>query len=442
MEQNNAPFKDNSSHAPFPIVAIGASAGGLNALQCFMAALPKDFGFTVVFMQHLSPTHKSLLPALLHSARPDIDVTEISDGMEVVPGRIYLCPPGKETKILKETFCISDAPEDHIHLPIDEFFMSLAEEAGERVIAVIFSGAGTDGARGLQAVRATGGTVFVQDPAEAEFSSMPLAAINTGQVDGVLTAGEIAGEILKLYSAATAEKVPDSVIAPEDFDIFYRLVREKTGLRFDHYKKSVVGRRIRRRMYLRGVSSFHDYARLVSEKDSEAVSLASDLMIGVTSFFRDRLAWKALKTGVIRKLAAQDEDSPARIWTPACATGEESYSVAMVLQNEFELAGRKREIQVFATDVNDRALKKAREGKYPGSITADVPPDFMKKYFVCSEDGNSVIITKEVREKVVFAKQDILSDPPFFAPRPGHLQKPSYLHRVRGTAEEKGRRRA
>ncbi|MBI5739394.1 MAG: PAS domain S-box protein [Nitrospirae bacterium] len=411
MEPNDVTSKDNASQPSFPIVAIGASAGGLNALQCFMAELPKDFGFAIVFMQHLSPTHKSLLPDLLRSARPELEIIEISDGMEVLPGRIYLCPPGKETKILKGSFRVFDLPEDHVHLPIDEFFISLAEETGERVIAVILSGAGTDGARGVQAVRTGGGTVFVQEPSTAEFASMPIAAVNTGQADGVLPAGEIAGEILRLHG--TVEVVPEEVFTPEDFDIFYRLVREKTGLRFDHYKKSVVGRRIRRRMYLRGIPAIHDYAKLISEKDSEAVSLASDLMIGVTSFFRDRLAWKALKSSVIRNLAAQDEDSPVRVWTPACATGEEAYSIAMALHYEFSLAGRRRDIQVFATDVNDRALERAREGTYPGSIAADVPSDFMKKYFVCSEDGNSVIITKEVREKVVFAKQDLLADPPF-----------------------------
>ncbi len=405
---------ENISGIPFPIVGIGASAGGLNALKCFLAVLPKEFGFAMVFIQHLSPKHRSLLPDLLRSGRPGLEISEITDGMEVLPGRLYLCPPGKETGILKGTFHVtSPSEEQHVHLPIDEFFASLAEEAGERAIAVIFSGAGTDGARGIKAIRDGGGSVFVQSPETAEFAAMPIAAISTGQADAVLPTEEIAREIVKLYGTAEIAVQADSGITPEEFETFYRLIHEKTGYRFNHYKRSVVGRRIRRRMYLRGISSVQDYIQMVREKDSESASLASDLMIGVTSFFRDSLAWKALKKEVIRKLAALDEDVPVRVWAPACATGEEAYSIAMMLHHEFDLAGRKREIQVFATDVNDRALEKAREGKYPGSIAADLPPDFMRKYFTCSEDGLSVIIGKEIRERVVFAKQDILTDPPF-----------------------------
>ncbi|RJQ23280.1 MAG: PAS domain S-box protein [Nitrospiraceae bacterium] len=395
----------------FPIVAIGASAGGLNSIQCFLNVLPKDLGFAIVFLQHLSHKHGNLLPGLLRSGRPSIDIKEITDGMEVLPGRLYLCPPGVELRIEKGVLHTAPLSGGHFHLPIDEFFISLAEDAGERAIAVIFSGAGTDGARGIHEIKNAGGTVFVQAPATAEFPGMPLAAIDTGKADGVLSPEEIAAEILKLHGAASIST--EGVITGEDFETFYRLIIEKTGYRFNYYKQNVINRRIRRRMYLRGVLSVKDYMEMVAENDAEAGALAADFMIGVTSFFRDRLAWKALNLGVIRKLAAEENDFPVRVWTPACATGEEAYSIAMMLHNEFELAGRKREIQVFATDVNDRALDKAREGKYPGSIAADVPPDFMKRYFTCSEDGLSVIIGKEIRERVVVAKQDLLTDPPF-----------------------------
>jgi len=326
-------------------------------------------------------------------------------------GKLYLCPPGMELRIEKGIIHAAPLSGDHVHLPIDEFFISLAEDAGERAIAVIFSGAGTDGARGIHEIKNADGTVFVQDPANAEFPGMPLAAIDTGKADGVLKPEEIASEILKLHGAISIS--PEGVITGEDFETFYRLIREKTGYHFNHYKQNVINRRIRRRMYLRGVLSVKDYTKMVAENDAEAGALAADFMIGVTSFFRDSLAWKALNLGVIRKLAAEDNDSPVRVWTPACATGEEAYSIAMMLHNEFELAGKKREIQVFATDVNDRALDKAREGKYPSSIVADVPPDYMRRYFTCSEDGLSVIIGKEIRERVVVAKQDLLTDPPF-----------------------------
>lgn len=405
-------FGENSPGTIFPIVGIGASAGGLNSLQCFLAALPKEFGFAVVFMQHLSPKHKSLLPELLRNRRPGLEISEVSEGMEVLPGRLYLCPPGKEVKIMKTTFHVFVPPEENFRLPIDDFFSSLAEAARERAIAVIFSGAGTDGARGVQAIRNEGGTVFVQDPDTAEFPAMPAAAVSTGQADGVLPPEEIAREILKICGTGAVAAPAESVIAPGELEAFYRVIQEKTGRRFEHYKKSVVGRRIRRRMYLRGVSSVADYIKILNDRDAETAALASDLMISVTSFFRDRFAWKALKVGVIRKLVAQ-EDSPVRVWCPACATGEEAYSIAMMLREEFELAGRKRDIQVFATDVSEQALEKAREGTYPGSIAADVPPEYMRKFFICSDDGLSVIIGKEIRERVIFAKQDLLTDPPF-----------------------------
>jgi two-component system CheB/CheR fusion protein len=396
---------------PFPIIGVGASAGGLNAFQCFIGALPKEFGFAVVFMQHLSAKHRSLLPELLHNRRPDISIHEISGTARILSGKIYLCPPAAEVRLQEGTFHVIPAPEEHVHLPIDEFLTSLAEDAGERAIAVILSGAGTDGARGIQAIRKAGGSVFVQEPDTAEFPAMPLAAISTGSADRVLPPEDIAREIVKLHGFFPAGA--DTDIAPEEFDALARLIYEKTGHSFTHYKKNMISRRIKRRMSLRGVWSVRDYTRLIAEKDFEAANVAADLMIGVTSFFRDPLAWKALKTGVIRKLAAQEEDQPVRVWTPACATGEEAYSIAMMLRQEFELSGGKREVQVFATDVNDAALEKAREGRYPGSIVADVPPDYMKKFFTCSEDGLSVIIGKEIRDSVVFARQDLLSDPPF-----------------------------
>ncbi|MEJ2696184.1 MAG: PAS domain S-box protein [Candidatus Sulfobium sp.] len=399
---------DRKPGAEFPIVGIGASAGGLNSLQCFIAALPKEFGFAVVFVQHLSTKHKSLLPDLLHSRRPDLHIEEIAEGMEVFPGRLYLCAPGREMKIEQGVFRVTAPTEGHVHFPIDEFLVSLAEDAGERATAVIFSGAGTDGARGVKTVRAMGGNVFVQDPETAEFPGMPLSAVNTGQVDRVLPPEDIAREVLKTLSVREEE-----LITPLEVGAILGVIYEKTGCRFNHYKKSVVSRRVRRRMYLHGISSVKEYMDIVADKDEEASALASDMMIGVTSFFRDRVAWKALKIEAVRKLVAADKAGPIRVWSPACATGEEAYSIAMMLSRELELAGRKREVQVFATDVNDRALEKAREGKYPGSITADIPADYIKRFFTCSEDGISVIINKEVRERVVFARQDLLSDPPF-----------------------------
>jgi two-component system CheB/CheR fusion protein len=413
MDSKSPPGPDDPAQF-FPIVGIGASVGGLEALDRFLSALPDEgFGFAVVFMQHFSPKHTSLLPGLLRSKKPNIEIAEVSDGLQIRPGKVYLCTSAEKVSVEKGAFRVSARDNGHVHLSIDEFFTSLAEDAGQRAIAAVFSGAGTDGARGVQTVRAAGGTVFVQDPAMADHTEMPLAAINTGKMDGVLSPEEIAREIVKLHSSGMVTVPADRIIATAQLEHFYKLLHEKTGNRFNHYKKTVIGRRIRRRMYLHGIASVSEYLEMVATKETEAALLAADLMIGVTSFFRDRLAWKALHLEATRKLAAQESDSPIRVWCPACATGEEAYSIAMMLRSELDLAGKRREIQVFATDVNDRALEQAREGVYPASISADVPPDYMRKFFVQSEDGLTVNIDKEIRGHVVFAKQDLLSDPPF-----------------------------
>ncbi len=229
----------------------------------------------------------------------------------------------------------------------------------------------------------------------------------------MLSPEQIAGELLKLQRLGGAEANRECAISAEEYDSFFRLLQEKTGGRFNHYKKSVVTRRIRRRMYLQGLSAVKDYLDIISTNDSEAALLAADLMIGVTSFFRDRVAWKALNLEAVRKIAAGNTDRPVRVWTPASSTGEEAYSIAMMFLHELALAGEKRDVHVFATDVNERALERAREGKYPASIAADVPQEYVQKYFTPTEDGNFLVINKEVRESVVFARQDLLTDPPF-----------------------------
>ncbi len=397
----------------FPIIGIGASAGGLEPLQRFLRALPPDFGAALVFIQHLSIRHKSLLQELLGAKLPRLVIREITNGLKVEAGRLYLAPPGREIRFHGGLFRVMTHAEGLLHLPIDEFLSSLAEEAGERAVAVILSGAGTDGARGCKAVRASGGTAYVQDPETAEFDSMPLAAMTAGQADAVLAPEDIARELMKIEKIGSAAAGSVETLTSREYDAFFRQLFEKTGARFDHYKKSVVSRRIRRRMFLHGIATAQDYLDLLSAKDSEAALLASDLMIGVTSFFRDRLAWKVLNHEVVRKLAAESSPVPVRVWTPASATGEEAYSITMMLSRELALAGRKREIYVFATDVNERALEKAREGRYPASISADVPTEYHQKYFLTSEDGQALVVDREIREHVVFAKHDLLTDPPF-----------------------------
>ena len=267
---------------PFPIALVGASAGGLAPFEpgVFLSVLPEKFGFAVVFMQHLSAKHKNLLPDLLRSRTRGLDIQEASDGLDLVPGKVYLCPPAREVRIEKGMFRVISRSRQHVHLPIDELLVSLSEDAAERTIAVILSGAGTDGARGVQAVKTQGGTVFVQDPASAEFPDMPLAAINTGRIDGVLTPEDIAREILKFQHSGIAPVADDRFMTPLQFDSLCQMMIERTGNHFDHYKQNVVARRVRRRMHLHGVATVIEYLKLLAGSDEEAGQLASDFSSG------------------------------------------------------------------------------------------------------------------------------------------------------------------
>ncbi|MEJ2689387.1 MAG: CheR family methyltransferase [Deltaproteobacteria bacterium] len=410
----NKAHDDKDPRTRCPVVAIGASAGGLDAFQRFLAGLPARFGFAVVFLQHLSPSHKSLLPELCRSLRTDLDIVEITDNLEIQACQVYVAPPGRVAHVRNGVFRLSQVRKgEDAHLLIDEFLIDLAEEMGDWTLAVILSGAGTDGARGIQAIKVAGGIVFAQDPASAQYTSMPLAAIDTGYVDSILPPDRIAREILALRLFGDEPSCPADDSDSAWVRSFYQLLHEKTGYRFDHYKQKVASRRIRRRMILRGVPTLENYLEMVRNRDAEAALLAADLMIGVTSFFRDGRPWQVLKKKVIASLLAGIEGRPIRVWTPACATGEEAYSIAMMLVDELDRAGKKEEIQIFATDMNDRALEKARAGRYPASVRADIPAGYVRKFFTFSEDGLFLVAAKDLRERIVFARQDLLSDPPF-----------------------------
>jgi two-component system CheB/CheR fusion protein len=395
------------------VVAIGASAGGLQAFESFLTELPVNFDFIVIFIQHLLSTHKSLMPDILSNQRPDLEFVEISEGLAFLPGKIYMCPVSTAVTVQDGTFSLLTLVKEREHFPIDESFVSLADCVDDGLIGVILSGAGTDGVRGIQAMKESGGIVLAQEPSTAEFSGMPIAAISTGLVDRILSPSEIASQILKIGSSNMESLIEGTLIGDASFEPIFRLLYERTGNIFNHYKKNVVARRIKRRMNLNGISSTNAYLEILAAKSSEAEMLASDLMIGVTSFFRDRIVWKILESDVIRQFAMTHDDGPVRIWIPACATGEEAYSIAMLMQEELDRTGRKLEVQIFASDINERALELARTGKYPGSVTVNIPSEFLKKFCMQSADGQRVAINSALRQRVVFARHDILNDPPF-----------------------------
>lgn len=397
------------------IVGIGASAGGFAALQKLVETIPPNINTALVFVQHLLPSHKSLLFSLLHSQFPDLKIQEIDTVTRPFPGVLYLKAPDSDLVIENGRLKPVPAAADIPHFPIDRFLFSLAQECREKAIAVILSGTGTDGARGAQMIRSMGGTVIVQNPATAEYSAMPHAVIRSGQVDKVLEVERIIPEIMKLdRTHSTGPADIDGLVQPSHFDALFHLIHEKTGYWFNYYKRNVVTRRLQRRLSLHGFSTVEEYVALLMENNDEAFAFAEDLMIGVTAFFRDRDAWEVLKSEVLLPLIARRKNNESiRVWTPACASGEESYSIAMMLHAEMEKTQQHSNIQIFATDINENALIQARTGIYPESISADVPPQFLHSFFTRTEDTCSFMINKEIREHVVFARQNILTDPPF-----------------------------
>lgn len=398
----------------FPIVAVGASAGGFEAFSEVVDGIPADLRAAVVFIQHLPPDHKSPLADLLHTRRPDLTFVTAHEGTALERGRLYLAPPGTMLTVDRHAVLHTSPPaEKHPRHLIDTFLVSLAANLRDRAVAVVLSGTGNDGTRGAVEVRSMGGTVLVQEPRTAHFDSMPRSVIDTGSADMVLDPAGIARQIGVIAAAREASIRIDHLVSPEHLHAFFDLLLAATGYRLHYYRHNVVKRRIRRRMQLHGIGSVEEYIELLQRDRAETRELADDLMIGVTSFFRDPDAWEQLRLRVVRPLVASHADQPIRVWTPACATGEEAYSIAMMLQDELGRAGKRTDFQVFASDVNEKALAAARAAVYSGCLDTDIPSEYLGKYIVCSEDRSKAAVLEEIRGKVVFARHNVLTDPPF-----------------------------
>ncbi len=401
----------------FPIVGIGTSAGGLEALEQFFRRVPKGSGLAYVVIQHLDPTHKGILPELL-GRFSDMRVFEVNSRMQVKPNCVYVIPPNKDLSILRGSLSPvdPDLPRGR-RLPIDRFFRALAEQHREFSVGVILSGMGSDGTLGLRAIKENAGLIVVQDPTEAGFDSMPRNAIATGLVDIVAIAQELPGRIIA-YFQHSGSATP---IAPEidernrnDMDKVLNLLRARTGRDFSQYKKSSVYRRIDRRISIHQLDKMESYVRYVREHPQELDFLFKELLIGVTSFFRDPTAWEFIKAEVMpAMLAAHPGGGALRAWVPACSTGEEAYSLAMVFQETLEELKPQGHysMQIFATDLDSDAIDKARQGVFPANIQADLGPKRLARFF--HEDGTSYRVRPQIREMVTFAPQDVLSDPPF-----------------------------
>ena len=402
----------------FPIVGIGASAGGLKAFEAFFAAIAGETGMAYVLVQHLAPDHKSILSELIkrHTRMP---VQQVEDGVTVRPDCAYIIPPSLDMALLDgRLHLLQPGAPRGLRLPIDFFFRSLAQDQQERAICVVLSGSGSDGTLGARAVKGEGGLVLAQTPSTAAYDSMPRSIIATGLVDFVLAPGEMPQQIRR-YVGHAFRKAPAAPAGPpakaeDSLAKIGILLRDATSHDFSQYKQSTLVRRIERRMALHQIARQDDYIGYLQRDPAEIAALFQDLLIGVTSFFRDPDAFAALEQEAIPRLfAGKPADAPVRVWIPGCSTGEEAYSIAILLQEYQETLRQPFRVQVFATDIDARAIAQGRAGVYPASIATDVSPERLTRFFALDPEAEVYRIQKAIRDLLVFSEQDLIRDPPF-----------------------------
>ena len=398
-------------HAARDVAGVGASAGGVKALQTLLAALPQNPGAAFVVVVHLDPRAHSQLADIL-AAHTTMPVTAVVDSEPLEKNHVYVIPPDRQLEMSDHHISAIrfDEPRGQ-RAPIDCFFRSLAAQHGDS-FAVILTGGGSDGAVGVKAVKEAGGIILVQDPAEAEYPSMPNAAITTQVVDFILPVKQLGERLAELIRAKG--HVANAQRAGDEEDNLRRILahlRVRTGHDFSHYKRSTVMRRLLRRMQVTRREEFEDYFSYLREHVEEAQALLADLLISVTTFFRDPKAFESLGANVIPQLFRNEEREPVRVWVAGCATGEEAYSIAILLIEEASKREFRPEIQVFASDMDVRALNVAREGRYPAAIEADVNEERLRRFF--TRNGEEYQVKRELRDMVLFANHSLLKDPPF-----------------------------
>jgi two-component system CheB/CheR fusion protein len=421
------PPKDGGAEPPasseFPIVGVGASAGGLEAFSQLLEALPRNPGFAMVLVQHLAPQHESALPLLL-SVRTNLEVVQVKEAMRVERNHVYIIPPNVQMRIEDNELHLMPRPTDRSqYTPIDFFLRSLADALQDRAIAVILSGTASDGTGGVREIKAVGGISIAQQPETAKYDGMPRAAIGTGLVDLVLSPPEIAQELVRITAAhplrhARTSVLPgqseEDVAAPRDdqLDQIFTLIRSATGVDFRRYKLPTIQRRLHRRIVLHKLTGIDQYLKLLRDDRGEAHALYQDILIHVTRFFRDPDSFAALRAEILRQIIeSRHEDLPVRVWVPGCSTGEEAYSVAMVICEYLGDRVGSVPVQVFGTDISEGSIEHARAGFYAQSIEADVSAERLRRFFIKVDGGYR--IAKSVRDLCVFARQDLTRDPPF-----------------------------
>jgi two-component system CheB/CheR fusion protein len=397
-----------------PVVGLGASAGGLDAYKRFFSAMPSNSGWAFVLVQHLDPKHSSMTAQLLakHTLMP---VEQVEQATAVQANHVYVIPPNKDLLLVNGCLLLNALPpRQGPHLPVDLFLRSLAQDQGEQAQAIILSGTGSDGTLGVAAIKAGGGLVLVQTPETAQFDGMPRSAIQTDLVDCVADV-EALPELLIHYQAelqGLAMSDAHKTVPDDQLDLLINAVRMRTKYDFRLYKKGTLLRRIHRRMGLNHLSDIKEYVHLVQTDEGEAKRLFKDLLISVTGFFRDLEAYQELQLEVIETLVAEAApDQPIRVWVAGCATGEEAYSIAMVILEQLAAANKRCPVQIFASDIDEQALSVARLGRYPLNIATDVSAPRLQKFF--TQQDQSYQVTKTLREAIIFAEHNLISDPPF-----------------------------
>jgi two-component system CheB/CheR fusion protein len=425
----------------FPIVAIGASAGGLEAYREFFHALPSDTGMAFVLIQHLDPNHESMLTEII-AKTTRMPVEEVKSGVTIQPNRVYVIPPNALMALAGGVFQLSPRGKTPgQHLAVNFFMHSLAQERKSGAIAIVLSGTGTDGTAGMEDIKAEGGITFAQDPATAKYDGMPRSVIDSGCADFILAPKEMAKELRRIQhhpyvhlkkpeeedSSAEKPGAEESGAEPEslglassespssharDFSAVLAQLRKSSGVDFSQYKPNTIHRRSLRRMLLLKIDSLREYASYLKEHPEEGEKLFDDVLIPVTSFFRDFEAFEALKTQVYPAIVKdKGNKGTIRMWAPGCSTGEETYSLAMTLLEFLGDRASSFQVQIFGTDLNEKGISKARAGIYRESIAEEISPERMARFFVKVEEGYR--INKAVRDMCVFARQNLANDPPF-----------------------------
>lgn len=414
-----AHLKTEQTAGAFPVVGIGASAGGLAAFEAFFSGMPADTepGMAFILVQHLAPDHKSILTGLI-GRYTRMPVFEVEDGMRVQVNCAYIIPPNRDMAFLNGTLhLLEPASPRGQRMPIDFFFRSLAQDQRERAIGVVLSGTGSDGTLGIRAIKGEGGMVMAQNLLSTEYDGMPRSAIATGLVDYELPPAEMVARLIAYITHAFSRPSRPPIPAPKTESAIKKifvLLRVQTGHDFSQYKPSTIQRRIERRMAVHQIESMDAYARFIQQTPEEVGALFRDMLIGVTSFFRDTEAFSVIEEQVIPRLFANKSDAAAiRVWVPGCSTGEEAYSLAMLLAERQEALKKGFKIQVFATDIDSRAIAAARVGIYPASIAADLTPERLARFFSPEPGDNAYRVHKNIRDMLVFSEQNVIKDPPF-----------------------------